>query len=210
MSKLYVDDNVYGRITRTFVQAKGRYIPDLTTIQGDNNLGVMNPCFIHNPSEYAYGFWSLVQYVDERFGPDHRLIPDSSPFNRYQVMSFCNYHLMAEMLLPSERLHRGKGTDADISRIHGAVSEIIKNIGNRSFIFENKLSIVDIFLYVLAGEIQPIFPRGLPPAFMQYVRFINERLESIADDPTLCWPDDGLDEDGSDDDGPGLAERTFA
>ena len=210
MSKLFIDDDVYGRIASAFIQAKGRYIPDLEIIVGNNNLGVMNPCFIHNPVEFSYGFWSLLQYIDERFGPDHRLIPSATPFERSQALSFCNYHLMAEILLPSVRINNRKGSDADIGRIHRAIAEIVKNIGNRSYALGNKLSIVDIFLYTLAGEIKAVFPRGLPPAFMQYVRFINERLQAITTDPNLCWPgdedseydDDDLETDGPDDDGP--------
>lgn len=207
MSTLYIDKDVFGRLMRTFVEAKGGYITNLKIVTGPNNLGVGNPCFIYNPTEYAYGFWSLLQYIDEKFGPDHRLIPDSGPFERYQILSFCNYHLMSELLLPSVRINKKQGTQADITRIHTAVGELIKNLGKNAYVFGNKLSIVDIFLYVLADEITSVFPRGLPPAFSHYVGFIHERLRQISDDPTLCWPgDDGTDRDRPENDGCGFPE----
>jgi hypothetical protein len=199
MNTLYIDNNIWGQLIENFALAKGAHIRNLVVIEKESPItGAPQPVFIHNPEEYVYGFWRTLEYIDAKFGPEKPLIPNSTPHERAKVLAFCQYHLEIDVINTIAKLKTGRHTAAEAQKLRDTITSLVHNLGYRSFVYENKLTLIDVFLATFYEHLRIVYPHGMPPVFTRYKEFVNEQLTLRQSAPELFW-DLPCDDDGGTD-----------
>lgn len=199
MNTLYIDNTIWGQLVENFALAKGAHIRDLRVVTKDSPVkGAPLPVFVHNPDEYVYGFWRTIEYLDTKFGPEKPLIPSSTPHERAKVLAFCQYHLEEDVVRVLARIKTGKRVAEEERKLRNTITTLIHNLGYRNFVYENKLTIIDVFLVTFYGHMELVYPQGMPTLFTRYKEFVNEQLTLRQSAPELFWDLSCDDDDGTD------------
>lgn len=199
MNTLFIDNSIWGELAANFALAKSSHIRELSIeTEGCPLPDSPMPVFIHSPTEFVYGFWRTIEYIDAKFGPERPLIPSTTPHERANVLSFCQYQLERKVVTPLARINSDRAMPDDTANLQSTITALIHNLGYKSFVYENKLTVIDVFLATFYQHLVRVYPQGMPIIYQRYKEYVDEQLTLRRSSPELFWDLPCDDDDESD------------